>query len=182
MIELPRDASVAVMTRRRRMIASSIAKRDSLLFVYGTLRPFTGIPMARWLARVAVPMGAGRTRGRLYDLGAYPGLVAPRRRGEWVSGELYRLRSAHRILRVLDRYEAGPSRTPRFVRVRRRVEVARGRIVNGWLYLYQQPTLLCARVVHGDYAAHVHDVRVTNCADAGGGVAKGPIVIAEPPD
>ena len=165
------------------MIASSIAKRDSLLFVYGTLRPFTGIPMARWLARVAVRVGAGRTRGRLYDLGAYPGLVAPRRQREWVSGELYRLRS-HRILRVLDRYEAGASRTPRFVRVRRRVEVASGRIVSCWLYLYQQPTLRHARVVHGDYAAHVHDIRVTRSAraDAAAGVAEGPIVIAEPPD
>jgi gamma-glutamylcyclotransferase (GGCT)/AIG2-like uncharacterized protein YtfP len=162
-----------------------MAKRDSLLFVYGTLRPFSGIPMARWLARVAVPAGVGRTRGRLYDLGAYPGLVSPLRRGEWVIGELYRLRSPRRILRTLDRYEAGPSRTPpRFVRVRRRVEIGRRRVVICWLYLYQQPILRCTRVAHGDYAAHVHDSGVTgrDGADAGAGLAEGPIVIGETPD
>ena len=30
------------------MITSRLSTRDSLLFVYGTLRPFVDIPIARW--------------------------------------------------------------------------------------------------------------------------------------
>ena len=46
--------------------------RDSLLFVYGTLRPFVDIEMAPWVADARALYGRGTTPGRLYDLGATP--------------------------------------------------------------------------------------------------------------
>jgi hypothetical protein len=36
-----------------RIIPSNPRRGDSLLFVYGTLRPFVDIPMARWLRALA---------------------------------------------------------------------------------------------------------------------------------
>ena len=79
------------------MISSRRTGRDSLLFVYGTLRPFVDIPMAKWLRRAARYMGPATTRGRLYDLGAYPGMRAARGRGEFVAGDLYRVSRRRRF-------------------------------------------------------------------------------------
>ena len=97
------------MNCEARMISSRRIGRDSLLFVYGTLRPFVDIPMAQWLRRAARYVGPATTRGRLYDLGAYPGMRAARGRGELVAGDLYRV-STPEVWRVLDRYERGVAR------------------------------------------------------------------------
>lgn len=141
-----------------RMITSSLPRRDSLLFVYGSLRPFTGIPMARWLARHAHYTGAARVRGRLYDLGPYPGFVRTHRRGEWVIGELYSCRPA--VLARLDRYEAGTAScaSPRFERIAATVETARFRPRRtAWLYLYRPGVQRRPRITHGDYERELGD-------------------------
>ena len=94
-----------------------------------------------------------RAPGRLYDLGPYPGLTAPRRRGEWVAGDLYELFAPRALLRVLDRYEAGAAgrERPRFVRVRVAVIVAHGRRRSAWVYLYRPPVSAQMRIRCGDY-------------------------------
>ena len=104
--------------------------------------------MARRLRRCARHLGTARAPGRLYDLGPYPGITAPRRRGEWVAGDLYELRSPRALLRVLDLYEAGAAgrERPRFVRVRAAVLLADGRRRSAWLYLYRPPV----RAQHAD--------------------------------
>jgi gamma-glutamylcyclotransferase (GGCT)/AIG2-like uncharacterized protein YtfP len=143
------------------MISSPRAKRDSLLFVYGTLRPFVDIPMARWLEHVATYVGDARTRGRLYDLGSYPGLIDSVCRDDWVRGELYLLPMRAMVLRLLDRYEGARGRgAQRFVRVRRVVQplddrcgVKRTRVA--WLYCYCRSTLLRSRIECGDYRRYI---------------------------
>lgn len=147
------------------MVVKSVqatSRRGALLFVYGTLRPFVDIPMARWLAAAAEHVGEARAPGRLYDLGRYPGLVAARRRGEWVAGDLYRV--TRRVLAVLDRYEA-----PEFERTRWTVELRRTAGSRrderraayfaparrlAWLYLYRPPAPGRARIPSGDYRLH----------------------------
>ena len=122
------------------IISSNVIKRDSLLFVYGTLRAFVDIPMARRLRRCARHLGTARTPGRLYDLGPYPGLTAPpaaRRMGGRRS-----LRAAHAArapasARPLRSGCRGPER-PRFVRVRAAVVLADGGRRCAWLYLYRR--------------------------------------------
>lgn len=135
------------------MITSRLSRRDSLLFVYGTLRPFVDIPMARWLRGAAQYVGQATTRGRLYDLGPYPGLTAARSRGDIVTGDVYRVRNP-RVFRVLDRYEAGSARScARFVRERCAVKLARTRRA-AWLYRYRYSVVGAARVRSGDYRVH----------------------------
>jgi gamma-glutamylcyclotransferase (GGCT)/AIG2-like uncharacterized protein YtfP len=132
-------------------------KRDSLLFAYGTLRAFVDIPMARRLRRSARYLGAARAPGRLYDLGPYPGLTAPRRHSEWGQGDLYELHRPRALLRVLDRYEAGAAgrERPRFVRVRAVVILANGRRRFAWLYLYRPPVRAQTLIRCGDYRRHL---------------------------
>jgi gamma-glutamylcyclotransferase (GGCT)/AIG2-like uncharacterized protein YtfP len=121
--------------------------------VYGTLRPCVDVPVARWLQRVAEYAGPARTRGRLYDLGPYPGLRPARRSSEWVQGDLYRVPKPF-VLRVLDRYEAGSGAgRPRFVRMPCVVSLARRRCV-AWAYVYRSLAPRGARIADGDYRAH----------------------------
>jgi len=129
------------------MISSRLARRDSLLFVYGTLRPFADVEMAKWLRCNARYLGLATTPGRLYDLGAYPGMRAARGRRERVVGDVYRITNA-RVFRVLDRYEA------RFLRERCIVHLARGGRKVAWAYRYRYGVTSTARIASGDYRAH----------------------------
>jgi gamma-glutamylcyclotransferase (GGCT)/AIG2-like uncharacterized protein YtfP len=115
-----------------------------LLFVYGTLRPFADVSMAKWLHRNARYLGPATTRGRLYDLGEYPGMRVSRRGHERVVGDVYRITSA-RIFRVLDRYEA------RFVRERCVVRLARGGRKIAWAYRYRHSVASAVRIANGDW-------------------------------
>src|SRR4051794_6778720 len=47
----------------------------SLLFVYGTLLPGQAPPAMRDLIARMSDLGPATVRGRLYDLGAYPGII-----------------------------------------------------------------------------------------------------------
>jgi gamma-glutamylcyclotransferase (GGCT)/AIG2-like uncharacterized protein YtfP len=139
------------MSREASMISSRLTGCDSLLFVYGTLRAFVDIPMARWLRSEARFVGSATTQGRLYDLGPYPGMLPARRRGETVVGELYRVVNP-RVLRILDRYEAGVAmRNARFVRGRCFVRLSDGRVRAAWVYEYRRRVVSTARIRSGDY-------------------------------
>jgi gamma-glutamylcyclotransferase (GGCT)/AIG2-like uncharacterized protein YtfP len=126
------------------MISSSPTRRDSLLFVYGTLRPFVAIEMAKWLQDAARYLGPATTSGRLYDLGAYPGMRAARGRRERVVGDVYRV-SNPRVFRVLDRYET------KFVRERCIVKLGRGSRSRAWVYRYRYGVAGRTRIASGDY-------------------------------
>ena len=128
------------------MISARLARRDSLLFVYGTLRPFVDIAMAKWLRSHARHVGSATTRGRLYDLGAYPGMTARGRR-ERVAGDVYRVTNP-RVLRVLDRYEG------EFVRERCVVKLDGGGCRIAWVYRYRHGVAGATRIASGDYRVH----------------------------
>ncbi len=136
------------------MISSRLMGRDSLLFVYGTLRPFADIAMAKWLRGAARHLGPASAGGRLYDLGAYPGMKGPHGRGDRVVGDVYRVMNPH-VLRVLDRYEAGAARSkPRFVRARCIVKLDRRGRRAAWVYAYRCSVVNAARIASGDYRLH----------------------------
>jgi gamma-glutamylcyclotransferase (GGCT)/AIG2-like uncharacterized protein YtfP len=137
------------------MISARSAARDSLLFVYGTLRAFVVTAAGARLRRHSCLVGYARVAGRLYDLGGYPGLARSRRAGEWVTGEVYRLRTPRLTLRSLDRYEsgAGPGRA-RFARERAIAFLARGARRRIWVYRFVGPVHAESRIAGGDYERH----------------------------
>jgi len=97
-----------------------------LLFAYGTL--MRGYARHRVLASAATFVGAGRVRGRLLDLGRYPGLVDGAGN---VRGEIYRLDDPE-LLAVLDREEGY-----NFDRRRATITLASGRRARAWVYRYR---------------------------------------------
>lgn len=124
---------------------------DPILFVYGSLRPACRNPMSRYLEGRATLLGTGRLRGVLYDLGWYAALVAGG--AETVSGEVYRV-AEPAVWKTLDRYEGCSAEFPgptEYVRTLLPIRTA-GQILQGWVYVYNQPIPEWARRIRrGDY-------------------------------
>ena len=116
------------------------ARSSALLFAYGTL--MRGYSRHDFLARGATFLGAGSVRGRLLDLGRYPGLVDGAGR---VGGEIYRLDDPE-LLPVLDREEGY-----NFDRRRAIVTLAGGRRARAWLYRYRGSRARATLIPDGNY-------------------------------
>jgi gamma-glutamylcyclotransferase (GGCT)/AIG2-like uncharacterized protein YtfP len=124
------------------------------LFVYGTLRAHGRRGMHPLLADGARLLGSGRVRGRLFDLGAFPGLVPAQDPGSWVRGEAYVLLDPERTLARLDEYEGCGRSDPEphaFARVERDVFLDSGERTAAWVYVYRGSPANGREIVSGDY-------------------------------
>lgn len=123
------------------------------LFVYGSLRRDAPGSRHELLGEGAEFLGRGRVRGRLLDLGAYPGLVAAVTQDEWVRGELHAI-PGRRALARLDAYEDYDPRRPErslFLRREAKVELDSGEVIAAWVYVYAGTVALGSRIASGDY-------------------------------
>lgn len=118
--------------------------RAELLFTYGTL--MRGYALHPVLARGATFLGEARVRGRLLDLGRYPGLVDG---AGTVRGELYRI-DGPELLAAIDREEGY-----NFERRRATVTLVAGGRRRAWLYRYRGPRALATPIPDGDYRRRV---------------------------
>ena len=136
------------MKRRERKSSRKrrVPEAGALLFVYGTLRSASGHPMHRKLRAESDFVGAGTFRGRLYDLGAFPGAVLSRSNADRVRGEIYRLREPIRTLGALDAYE-----DKAFRRLKTTVRRENGARTRCWIYLYALPVTRFRRIAGGDF-------------------------------
>ncbi len=128
--------------------------RKRYLFSYGTLLPEHApreiAPTMRRLRRV----GQGFVRGRLYNLGEYPGAVLTRS-GSFIRGLVFELPEDPKVLERLDEYEEFDRSHPQrslFVRKRRVVSLQDGKKVVCWVYVYNGPTGTASLVPGGDYS------------------------------
>jgi gamma-glutamylcyclotransferase (GGCT)/AIG2-like uncharacterized protein YtfP len=106
------------------------------------------------LASHARFIGMGRTPGRLYDLGPYPGMVESHGELTWVRGEVHALGDLESSLALLDRYEGcapGAGRPALYERCRTAVELESGEMCRCWVYLYRGAVEEQKRIVSGDY-------------------------------
>jgi len=134
------------------MTPSEPSPGASHLFVYGTLR--RGAAMHALLDPGGADwVGPARMRGRLYDLGAFPGF-GDGRVGEWVKGELYRLvGDPAALFDALDRYEGRAFRRE----VREAVRDGGAR-VPAFVYCFAGSLRGRARIESGDYLAEASPV------------------------
>jgi len=108
------------------------------LFVYGTLRPGHAPSEIADAVRTLEPVGPGTIRGRLYNLGAYPGVVLDDPAGEEVHGEVFLVPHPATLAR-LDAYEDYRPRDPEnslFRRVKTTVTLSNGARELCWVYVY----------------------------------------------
>lgn len=125
------------------------------VFAYGTL--ITGArssDVQALLQRHLVRRNEAFVRGRLYDLGPYPGLVPSPRRSERVYGELLELRAPRRCLAAFDDYEDYDPERPRASTYRRewcRVGLSDENATWAWVYWYQGRLNDARRIHDGDW-------------------------------
>lgn len=129
-------------------MAAQAGSAGDHIFVYGTLR--RGGAMHALLAPGAEWVGRARMRGRLYDLGAFPGF-ADGRANDWVQGELYRLTGdSAPLLDSLDRYEGTAFRRE----VREAVRDG-GVRMQAYVYVFTGSLRGRRRIESGDYLGEV---------------------------
>lgn len=125
------------------------------LFVYGTLRDDPRNQMFRLVAEHGRFAGRARVRGRLFDLGEYPGLV-PSNDNHFVTGELYSVEAerAAEMWNALDRYEGCSEDDPQPHEYRRTLVPAQlndGDTVQAWAYVLNDLPAGAASIPGGDY-------------------------------
>ncbi len=125
------------------------------LFVYGTLLSGARHPMGARLSRQAQLLGEATIRGRLYDLGRYPGLTETDDPAHVVHGEVYTLNSPTATLPWLDAYEgiAKDASRNEYERCERAVHLASGGEVTAWVYLYRAPVKGLAPIPDGRWTS-----------------------------
>ena len=125
------------------------------LFVYGTLQ--RGQRNHHFLEEGARFLSRARVRGRLYDLGAYPGALLEAGSG-WVWGELYALLPARKVLKRLDQLEGYlPADKSRSAFTRSLAEVDLGaRKTLAWVYLYNGAVAETGLIGSGSWPVDSH--------------------------
>ena len=125
------------------------------LFMYGTLMPTEAdqeiAPIVKRLRRI----GAAYVRGRLYNLGEYPGAIIDQSSNTSIHGELVELPADKAVLDALDKYEEFDSSRPEkslFVRKKAKIELASGRSVEAWIYVYNRDPGNAPIVRGGNYS------------------------------
>lgn len=155
------------------------------LFVYGTLRwclipePYRPRPIAGanpgdgdvpplWDAETFPGLlqavfqrlsyaGIGRAKGRLYDLGAYPGAVLDAEAPSEIVGDVYLLPPDPAVLVSLDAYEDYDARYPErslFRRVPVTVALENGQHLDCWMYVYNGDISQATLIPGGDYVQY----------------------------
>jgi gamma-glutamylcyclotransferase (GGCT)/AIG2-like uncharacterized protein YtfP len=128
---------------------------SSYLFVYGTLLDERN-PFALYLKNGCAFYKKGKFRGKLFDLGEYPGAIMLPGEG-FVYGNIFLMDSPEETLKKLDEYEGFDSariQPNEFIREFAEIECDTGP-VNCWLYLYNQPVEGHWHIGSGNYLEYI---------------------------
>lgn len=110
------------------------------LFVYGTLLDSQN-EFGAYLNANCTFYADGKFKGRLYDMGDYPGATIDEKGNNYVHGKIYRVNNAKPLFKQLDYYEGyGPDEAQPNLFVRELVLVeTTDTIVECWVYVYNLP-------------------------------------------
>src|SRR5262245_36935824 len=129
------------------------AAMNDYIFFYGTLLPGLEPPRLTETLKVLSPQGEARVRGRLYDLGNYPGAILDSLCEREIVGHVFSLPES--VIPTLDVYEDfDPDHPERslFVRTRTSARLLSGSIVECWIYVFNGDVGQAPRIEDGDYA------------------------------
>lgn len=125
-----------------------------LLFVYGTLLQKDN-QFGVYLKKHCIFLSSGKIKGRLYDIGEYPGLLLDTD-GYFIHGSIYSIDSEE-VLHALDAYEGvGPDEEQPNLYLRMNCPVVTN---NGesdaWVYVYNLPIEGLPEIPLGNYLEYV---------------------------
>jgi gamma-glutamylcyclotransferase (GGCT)/AIG2-like uncharacterized protein YtfP len=124
------------------------------LFVYGTLLPeYAPVEISKVVDQLHL-VGRGQIRGRLYDLGDYPGAILDNS-SALISGQLFELPDDENVIASLDWYEGFyPDDLDRslFIRTKTQAFLLDGRKIECWTYVYNGIPHPSSLIPSGQYA------------------------------
>jgi len=125
---------------------------NRLLFVYGTLLDAQN-EYALYLKSHSNLFSRGKIKGKLYDIGQYPGAILSYQENEYIYGTILEINDGKNVLPVIDDYEGFGHDQPQpneFIRVITEVETAVG-LLNSWIYLYNLSVEELPQIKSGRY-------------------------------
>ena len=125
---------------------------SSYLFVYGTLLS-EGNEFAVFLMENSIFYGNGKFKGKLFDIGEYPGAISRPGCEYYVYGQVFMMYKPETILRRLDDYEGFGKDQPEpneFVRQLIEVETD-DQPLKCWIYIYDLPIDGLWQIRQGNY-------------------------------
>lgn len=128
---------------------------DNYLFVYGTLLDGDN-EFAIYLKKHCTFYAKGKFKGKLYDIGEYPGAIADSGYASYVYGSIFMMNDAVSDLRLLDDYEGFGKEQEQpnlFIREVLEINSEKG-IINCWCYLYNLSVEGLKLIASGDYAEY----------------------------
>ena len=114
--------------------------KSAFLFVYGSLLDEDN-EFAVYLKDNSKFYSTGKVRGRLYDIGEYPGAILSAEGDEYIYGNILEIDTPEKVFKLIDDYEGygGEQSWPNeFIRVLIDIETGSG-AVSCWIYLYNLP-------------------------------------------
>lgn len=131
------------------------------LFVYGSLMSPFNNPMAIKLRKEATFIEKAFTKGLLFDLGDYPGLVLSNLENGLVYGEVFHLGENLELLKILDAYEGiGESTYAKQDEYRREIVsitlITSQEKIDAYTYVYNLSPERKKRIVSGNYLNYMN--------------------------
>jgi gamma-glutamylcyclotransferase (GGCT)/AIG2-like uncharacterized protein YtfP len=125
---------------------------NNLLFVYGTLLNENN-EYAAYLKNHSRLFSNGKIKGKLYDIGEYPGAILLPKGEDYIYGSILELDHPEYIFPVIDDYEGYGNDQPlpnEFIRITVSVE-APSATINCWVYVYNLPIEGLKPIKNGRY-------------------------------
>jgi gamma-glutamylcyclotransferase (GGCT)/AIG2-like uncharacterized protein YtfP len=122
------------------------------LFVYGTLLSRQN-SYGAYIQQHCIFLQPGKFKGKLYDMGEYPGAVVQETGDQYVYGSIYLMDEPEKILAFIDDYEGfgdDQEQPNLFIRMLRDTETA-SETMKCWVYLYNLPVEHFTQVKSGRY-------------------------------
>lgn len=125
------------------------------LFIYGSLLE-TDNEFGRYLKQHATIYKPGKFKGKLYDVGEYPGAIYLPDTDYKVHGIIIKLNDVKEALNVIDDYEGfGDDQLQPNLFIRKLLTVqTNDENVKCWVYLYNHPTTHLKQILSGDYLGY----------------------------
>lgn len=123
--------------------------------MYGSLLE-AGNEFAVYLQQNSGIYAHGKFKGKLYDIGEYPGAIIDPNGELWVYGTILALNNPAIVLKNIDHYEGFGTGQPKpylFIRKLIKVETDKGQ-VKCWVYLYNLPVNHLHHISSGNYLSY----------------------------
>jgi gamma-glutamylcyclotransferase (GGCT)/AIG2-like uncharacterized protein YtfP len=122
------------------------------IFVYGTLL-ISSNQFAGYLQQQCTLVDRGKFKGKLYDIGEYPGVVINNNGDQYVYGSIYLMHNPEQVLAVIDEYEGISIHDPHPQEYARNLIDIEGEngIVTCWVYIYNWPIVGKDQIWSGNY-------------------------------